>query len=277
MSNMAHHPALLSRLRVTVAGQTREFADAVVPLGRDTALPVVVVHPDVSRPARGVPPRRRWLVPRGPAVDQRHLPRRAPGQPRTAPRGPARAGPARRHRRGARAGRGAGRARCAATPGSAAGVPRTRSSRRTSRPRRSSSAGPAGPPPPATGRSDACVRHPGVRPARPRNPQPGPTPYVEPATVAAYGGPAGRHRQHARAAAAPGSPRARPHGDPLEQPDGPEPLDRPVADLRHRPRRPAGLPAARDAERPVRRRTSATSTASTAPSSTAAGSVAAPG
>ena len=49
MSNMAHHPALLSRLRVTVAGQTREFADAVVPLGRDTALPVVVVHPDVSR------------------------------------------------------------------------------------------------------------------------------------------------------------------------------------------------------------------------------------
>ena len=49
MSNMAHHPALLSRLRITVAGQTREFADAVVALGRDTALPVVVVHPDVSR------------------------------------------------------------------------------------------------------------------------------------------------------------------------------------------------------------------------------------
>ena len=49
MADMAHHPALLSRLRVTVAGQTREFADAVVALGRDTALPVVVVHPDVSR------------------------------------------------------------------------------------------------------------------------------------------------------------------------------------------------------------------------------------
>ena len=49
MSDMAHHPAMLSRLRITVAGQTREFADAVVALGRDTALPVVVVHPDVSR------------------------------------------------------------------------------------------------------------------------------------------------------------------------------------------------------------------------------------
>ncbi len=49
MSGMTHHPAMLSRLRITVAGQTREFADAVVALGRDTALPVVVVHPDVSR------------------------------------------------------------------------------------------------------------------------------------------------------------------------------------------------------------------------------------
>ena len=46
---MQGQPPAPSRLRVTVAGQSREFVDPVVALRRDAAPPVVVVHPDVSR------------------------------------------------------------------------------------------------------------------------------------------------------------------------------------------------------------------------------------
>ncbi|WP_082599302.1 FHA domain-containing protein [Nocardioides sp. Root151] len=49
MGTMAHQPAMLSTLRVTVAGQTREFADAVVTVGRDGQALISLPHPDVSR------------------------------------------------------------------------------------------------------------------------------------------------------------------------------------------------------------------------------------
>ena len=245
MSNMAHHPALLSRLRVTVAGQTREFADAVVPLGRDTALPVVVVHPDVSR--RHAEFRRGgggWFLVDlqstngtflgGRRVSHERLPE---GQPVQVLLG----------------GTDAAHVLVEVLPAPAAPPPQAppqgfqdpqHPPYQQAPPQQLGQGQPYQPPAGPT----PAYGTPAYGPPGHGDPQPGPPPYVEPATVAAYAGAAGRHRQHARAAAAAGSPRARPHGDPVQQPDGPEPLDRPVADLRHRPRRPAGLAAARDAE-----------------------------
>ncbi len=46
---MAHQPAMLSTLRVTLAGQAREFADPVITVGRDAQAPISLPHPDVSR------------------------------------------------------------------------------------------------------------------------------------------------------------------------------------------------------------------------------------
>lgn len=49
MSNMAHHPAMLSRLRVTLHGTARDYVDPVVTVGRESQVGVSVPHPDVSR------------------------------------------------------------------------------------------------------------------------------------------------------------------------------------------------------------------------------------
>lgn len=49
MSHMAHHPSMLSTLRVTLGGGSRDFADPVVEVGRESRSAISVPHPDVSR------------------------------------------------------------------------------------------------------------------------------------------------------------------------------------------------------------------------------------
>lgn len=49
MGNLAHQPAMLSSLRVTIGGQSRDFVDPVVAVGRDSRVPISLPHPDVSR------------------------------------------------------------------------------------------------------------------------------------------------------------------------------------------------------------------------------------
>ena len=253
MSHMAHHPSLLSRLRITVAGQTREFADAVIALGRDTAVPVVVVRPRRVPPARGAPPRGWGLVPGGPPVHQQHFPRWAPGEPRTPPRGPAGPGPAGRHRRR--------EVLVEVLPAPAAPPPQA--------PPHPGCRGPAAPAVPAGARGRCRVRCPARcqgRPRRPTSPRPGrrpstaprPTPrpatdshrtrdppYVEPVTMAAYGAaPVGTGSAPGAPAAA-GPVRSRPHGAAPGPADRSGAHHRPDQGQRRRPRRPAGLPPAR--------------------------------
>ena len=63
MGQMAHQPAMLSTLRVTLGGQTREFADPVVTVGRDAQASISLPHPDVSRRhAEFRRTRRGWLL-----------------------------------------------------------------------------------------------------------------------------------------------------------------------------------------------------------------------
>lgn len=46
---MAHQPAMLSTLKVTVGAESRVFSDPVVTIGRDAQAPISLPHPDVSR------------------------------------------------------------------------------------------------------------------------------------------------------------------------------------------------------------------------------------
>lgn len=49
MAHLSHPPALLSTLRVSWSGGTREYTDLVVTVGRESTVGVPVSHPDVSR------------------------------------------------------------------------------------------------------------------------------------------------------------------------------------------------------------------------------------